>query len=63
MRTLRGMALLIRSVEKLDDQVTKLVVEGEPISASLSIAEVRGIYQRLARAASSQDAVAASPTA
>jgi hypothetical protein len=45
------MALVIHRLEELDDQAAKLVVEGDLVSGSgnLSIEQVRGIYQQLAR--------------
>jgi DUF438 domain-containing protein len=45
------MALVIRTIEHLDDQAAKLVVDGDLVSGSgrLSIEEVRAIYQQLAR--------------
>ena len=49
-RPVKSSGLSIRDVQQLDMQTCKLIVEGQPISASqkLSIAEVFDFYRRLA---------------
>ncbi len=43
------MALLIRSIQSMDKQVSKVVVQGEPLSASgkMSVAEVVEYYKKM----------------
>ena len=55
------MALVIRALAMLDDQAAQLVVEGELVSGSgtLTIEQVRGIYQQLARQRDAQNATSA----
>ena len=56
-----SMALVIRDLAMLDDQAAQLVVEGELVSGSgtLTIEQVRGIYQQLARQRDAQNATSA----
>jgi len=43
------MALVARSVQQMDSQVSKIVIAGTPLSAARSVRDVLAFYEKLAK--------------